>query len=291
MNKRSVYAIINFIFCIIAAFYLLQEITTTKVLSRTFNLQMLLVLLAVTIGFFTVHFLKMLRLYFVLIEQKIGIFRFIKVYFKTTFVNIMIPFKIGELFRIYCFSHETKVMQIGVLCVVIDRYFDTVGLLLLVMPLEIILNGRISLLSGILLAFILIILFIYIVFMPTYLYLNKYLIMNATTNRAIVFLHALEQIKSWYDYSKQLIKGRYAIILFLSLLGWVTEEGVLFGISYLIGKKFTFTGFLDYLQAIFAQSTSWLLSYYSLFSACLLAAMTVILYTISFIGKRGTKNA
>ena len=46
-------------------------------------------------GFILVHTAKMLRLYLVLMEHKIGFGRFVLLYLKTTLVNLIIPLKLG----------------------------------------------------------------------------------------------------------------------------------------------------------------------------------------------------
>ncbi len=291
MNKRFLYAAVNIMFFIIAFFYLWREMEGTTEPFPAIAWPAVLWVISIILGFFVIHFLKMLRLYFVLIEQKIGLLRFAKVYFKTTFVNMMIPFKLGEIFRIYCFSHETKLMQVGILCVVLDRFFDTVGLLLLIIPLEVFMLGKVSLLTGLLLTGIVVMLFIYLVFSPTYYYLNKFLIVNTTSRRSITLLHALEQVKLWFDYIRQLIKGRYAVILLISLMGWAAEAGVLFLLALLLGRDFTLNSYISYLQAIFSTGENWLLSCYTLISALLLAVTTGILYILSLMGNRGRKNA
>ncbi len=47
------------------------------------------------IGFFAVHALKMMRFYLVLLEQKLSVRDFVFLYIKTTFVNLLIPFKLS----------------------------------------------------------------------------------------------------------------------------------------------------------------------------------------------------
>ena len=78
-------------------------------------------------GFILVHLAKMLRLYLVLMEHKIRLGRFILLYLKTTLVNLIIPFKLGELYRIFCISRETKHWQVGVLSILVNRLWRCVS--------------------------------------------------------------------------------------------------------------------------------------------------------------------
>lgn len=75
------------------------------------------------IGFLTVHLVKMMRLYLVLLEQKMEFKRFVSAYLRTTMLNLLIPFKIGEIYRVYTFSKMVNSVQIGLFSVIIDRFF------------------------------------------------------------------------------------------------------------------------------------------------------------------------
>ena len=52
-------------------------------------------ILTIAVGFIAVHFFKMLRLYLVLMEHRISFGRFILLYLRTTFINLITPFKLG----------------------------------------------------------------------------------------------------------------------------------------------------------------------------------------------------
>ena len=93
-------------------------------------------LLPILVLFVLIHCIKAMRLYLILLEHQIPLQRFIGLYVKTTFVNITIPFKAGELFRVYCISDEVHNTQVGWLSVIIDRFFDTSVLLVFLVPYE-----------------------------------------------------------------------------------------------------------------------------------------------------------
>ncbi len=75
------------------------------------------------LGFVVVHAAKMIRLYLVLMERRIVFRRFVLLYLKTTFVNLIVPFKLGEVFRIYCISRETTKFQIGTAFLIRRRFY------------------------------------------------------------------------------------------------------------------------------------------------------------------------
>lgn len=99
-------------------------------------------ILTIAVGFIAVHFFKMLRLYLVLMEHRISFGRFILLYLRTTFINLIIPFKLGELYRIEEIARVTKIWQVGFLSVLVDRFFDTLALLCVLLPLDLIPRGH-----------------------------------------------------------------------------------------------------------------------------------------------------
>ena len=54
-------------------------------------------LIILIILFLVLHVLKFIRIYFILLEEKIPLGRIIKIYIKSTFVSIVLPFKIGAV--------------------------------------------------------------------------------------------------------------------------------------------------------------------------------------------------
>lgn len=243
------------------------------------------------IGFIVVHLAKMMRLYLVLLEQKIEFRRFVLTYLKTTFVNLVIPFKLGEIYRIFCFSRETKSFQIGLFSVVVDRFFDTAALLVILIPFEMLITGEVTMVTGLLTIFSALAIFMFAVFSGIYTYLNRYIIMNKSSRRSMTALRGLEVARTWYDYVKDLISGRYALIILLSCATWVVEVGVLWCLASVLGMSFGAAAFSEYIAAIFMSGSSWLLTTYTWIGATALGLATVIGYIIYGVRKkRSEKN-
>ena len=137
-------------------------------------------ILTIAVGFIAVHFFKMLRLYLVLMEHRISFGRFILLYLRTTFINLIIPFKLGELYRIEEIARVTKIWQVGFLSVLVDRFFDTLALLCVLLPLDLILRGCISVITIVFLVALFVIALVYLAIPASYTYLNRYLIMRKT---------------------------------------------------------------------------------------------------------------
>lgn len=241
--------------------------------------------------FVLVHLAKMVRLYLVLMEHGIGLWKFILLYCKTTFVNLIIPFKIGELYRIYAVKKETKVWQVGVLSVMIDRFFDILALMLVLLFIDVLKNSRLSPVTVIFFVALAVLTTVYLMILPTYTYLNKYIIMHKQSKRSMIMLKGLEYVKQWYDFSTNLIRGRSALITLASLMGWVFEVGFLkfftdFLFKYFgIHEYFGIETFSDYVASIFLGGGRELTFNYTLMTAVIFFAASLILQIVYCVRK------
>ena len=165
------------------------------------------------VWFLAIHTVKMFRMYLVLLESRIEFRRFIFAYCKTTLLNLVIPFKLGEIYRMAVFSRITKSAAVGIASVVVDRFFDTFALVLILIPLHVLDASGISAVSVFLVVFVIFVIFVYVIFPSVYGYLNKYIIINRTSVRSMAVLRWLEILNSAYEYVKRLITGRYALMI------------------------------------------------------------------------------
>lgn len=282
MNKQAVYLRINVIVILLSAAFAIMRTDTFADVQFNIGTKLFYLIPGFVVGFVVVHFAKMMRFYLILMEQKINIFRFIKVYMKITFVNLALPFKFGEIFRIYCFSRETRDGKIGILSVIIDRLFDISALLVILVPYDFLVDKEISPVTLILLLFVAAIFFLYKIFLPTYRYLNKYLISNTSSKEAIQCLYILENGKTWYDYIRRLLIGRSSLIFIFSCIGWIAEFGVLMCMQAIFQKVFGISGFVEYINSIFGFGEAQLLNSYTTVSCMILAVVTVCVYSISY---------
>ncbi len=288
MNKKAVYLWVNAVIVLLAVYFASMRTKTFHV-QLNIDARILYLVPLFVLGFLFVHLAKMMRFYLILMEQKINLLRFIKVYMKITFVNLALPFKLGEIFRIYCFSKETKDAKIGILSVVIDRVFDISALLVILVPYDVIVDKAISPVTLILSLFAAVILFLYRIFLPTYYYLNQYLITNTSSKEAVRCLYLLENGKTWYDYIRRLLKGRSSLIFILSCIGWLAEFGLLMCMQAIFQKVFGISGFVTYINSIFGFGETQLLNIYTTVSCIILAIITVSVYGISYWKRRAVK--
>lgn len=234
--------------------------------------------------FLLVHLAKMVRLYLVLMEHGIDLKRFLLLYCKTTFINLLIPFKIGELYRVYKIKQETKHWQVGILSVLIDRFFDVLALFFLLLVMDVYGKGRISAITLLFFICLSLITVLYVVLLPTYTYLNNYLIVHKQSVRAMLTLKGLSYIKEWYDFSADLIRGRFALITLSSLAGWMFEVLLLKGLSMQLiaagkdGGVFGIRDFSDYVSSIFFGGGSTLMQIYTYGTAVVFLLLSIFMH-------------
>mgnify|MGYP006974687783 CR=1 FL=1 len=126
---------------------------------------------------------------------------------------------------------------------------------------------------------------------PTYKYLNKYIIMHKQSHRSMLALKGLEYTKEWYDFSTDLIRGRFALITLSSLVGWISEVFLLkiFAqvLAYLGQETDTFgiKNFPDYVTSIFLGGGNDLAMKYTYGTAVIFLVLSVI-FTIALYTKK-----
>ena len=280
-NENTLYKTANIVFLMAAVLFLAG--ITKDVVSEGWQTvgglkSLILSVFLCFLCFLVLHMAKLLRFYLVLMEQRIEFKRFVRVYIKTTFVNFLLPFKSGELFRIYCFAHETQNVRMGFISVILDRIFDTCVLLLFLLPYDFLVAGSVSPVT-ILLGFIVVLVlsggaFLYF----SYSYLNRFLLIHGSSRRTIWLLQMLENFKMCYDYMAALLKGRFFLILVFSCVGWVFEFLFLKIMAGAFGISFKTAQFAEYISGIFSSDTGILKNDYVLISAVVLLVAMILSY-------------
>lgn len=274
------------LFLIMVSLYFLFNITTAfQKLNISISANFYIMFITALLLFIIVHLIKSLRFYLILFESPIKFKEFIQLYVKTTFLNILLPFKLGELIRIYVYGKAINNYRTSLLSIITDRFFDTCILLIIIIPYG--LNQRVISFSAVLLLFfVLILAFSFIIFPPTYRYLNEFIILNKSSKKAIAVLAFLDNCKEVYAYEKKLLKGRTAIILMLSAVAWLVEYLMLLCLGYGINKGFSLGIFVEYLNsALFVQQNDYLIIY--TFLGSIVFAVTILSFSIYSVARRG----
>lgn len=229
------------------------------------------------VWFMLIHTIKMFRMYLVLLDHRVEFKRFIFAYLRTTLVNLIIPFKLGEIYRMFVYSRMIGNAGTGIAGTLVDRFFDTMALVLLLIPLHVLYPDKISAVSVFLAVFVIFIVFVYLIFMPAYGYLNKYIIINRDSKNSMAVLRFLEVIRSAYEYVKRLISGRYALMILMSFGAWVLEGGLLLFFAKVIGVSYDISMFSDYITSILSTAVSELKNKYTIFSIVVIFILSAVL--------------
>ena len=242
----------------------------------------------VIICFAGAHLFKFIRFYLVLLEEKkLSFFDVLFLYVRTTFVNLIIPFKLGEIYRIAAVKNMTGMYKTGILLVVIDRFFDTLALLTLTLPFEILFMKGADPVLTVLLAGIVFLFFCYFFFTSTYRYLNKYLITKKRSKRSMALLNALDIANSWYLFLRKLIRGRSPLVFLSSLLGWGMEFLALKAFAGTFGTEFDLGAFIRYINSLLSGEKSRLGSAYNMMGTAIFLILTIVFVIIWSSEKKG----
>ena len=245
--------------------------------------------LLMLMGFLIVHAIKLIRFYLILVEEDISFGKFVPAYFASTFVNLIIPFKLGEIFRIGLVKYLAKSLKTGFFSVLVDRFFDTLAIVFILFPYQLFIKRELSFPVLILFAFVVIVLFTYIVFKPTYLFLNRYIIVKRRSRGSLAALSALETVNEWYEYVKRLVMGRYGMLILFSFAAWACEMLVIAGFYKVMGYEFSVGDFGGYIEAVLTGGEYLLKNEYTAVSIIIIFAAAVISCIASALHMRKRK--
>ena len=278
-RDNTLYKVMNTVFLAAAVFFLLGIVRKGEFLViQTTNSHILPLLLLCLLCFGVLHGAKCLRFYLVLMEQRIPFSKFIRIYLRTTLVNFLLPLKSGELYRIYCFAHETKDVKMGFISVILDRIFDTCVLLLFLLPFDLFYRKQLSMVTIILGAVVVLAGLGSVFLNSSYGYLNRFLMLHGNSRKTIWFLQALENFKGCYDEMAKLLKGRWLLIFLCSCIGWSFEFIFLESMAALLQLKFGVVEFSGYISTIFEGSTESLQNEYIVVSSVCLSVCLLVAY-------------
>ncbi len=207
--------------------------------------------------FFLAHLFKFVRFYLVLMEQRsLTLRQAVFLYTRTTFANLIIPFKCGEFYRIAAVCHMTGKIQVAFLSVIIDRYFDTLALMLLMILFMAASSVSVGIGAVIMAVFLAVGFLAFHSYTRTAKYINRYFIMHKRSDRSIQVLRTLDVMDSWFAYAKTLVEGRSALLFLSSLGGWIFEFLALAVFSRYRGLDFSMGEFNSYIGSIFGEGSS-----------------------------------
>lgn len=240
-ENRKIHIIINIIALVLTVLSFLFLILNNSNLEmkKIFNISIAKVLLSALL----IIVLKGLRLYIILFGNKIKIFEYIQLYAKTTIVNIILPMKLGELYRWYSIGEYINSYSESFIIVILDRFVDTWGLISVAIIFSVFLNVNMTSIYFIFATFLLIVIMGYSLFKPLFLYWNRFLVFNKSSEHTLQGLYFLNICNKAYIKVNKIAKGRFAILYIISLVAWAIE---LVGISiwFHMGELVTVSNYL-----------------------------------------------
>ena len=175
-----------------------------------------------------VHSVKAIRLYLALYGTDIRRSTCMKLYCKVTPVSVILPWKLGEFFRIYCCGAELKSLLKGVVIILLDRFFDTIALVTMMLFLWMLWGGAFPMLVYGFLIFLGLVVLIYLGFPGMHEVWKKYLLSSKATVHKLQLLKLLDAASRIYNEIRGVLHGRGSLLYILSILAWGVEIGSLY---------------------------------------------------------------
>jgi len=222
------YKLINILVIAISMLVFTFEYYDSGQLFKNINLCSIIVFLILVV---VVHILKSVRLYLALYYSELKWSDFIKVYCKVTPVSVVLPFKIGDVFRMYCYGQLVGNLLRGVVITMLDRFMDTAALVTVIILTWFLAGGKMDLLVYLFVIFLIITCVIYFVYPGIVRIWRKSLLKSNATERRIAILGVLKKFDEIYKEIDGVTKGRGIILYILSILAWGIEIGSLYIIS------------------------------------------------------------
>jgi len=285
MKKRKVvYNLINILVLLAAALIFVFNYIS-KDIFEAFNWKYIVI---ITISVVIVHFLKAIRLYLALYGSGLSIYSYSKIYCKVTPISILFPFKLGELFRIYCYGYQIDNMLKGVVTVILDRFMDTVALVTMIIVVWIASGGVMMPLVYFLLVFLVAAVLLFITFPGAYNYWKKFLLRAVGTSRKLKALKFLERINRVYREIASVSKGRGIILYIISLLAWATEIGCVAILNRFSEQTNLSQKMSEYLTSALSSTQSLELKHFIFISVILMIIIYVLVKAVETV--RGERN-
>ncbi len=108
-----------------------------------------------------VHTLKATRLFLALYGQKISISEHLALYCKVTPVSMVLPYKVGEFYRMNAYGTHLHSGLKGIVIILLDRFMDTAALVTMILLAAFFYGGGMSSLLMVLLIFLVLVVLLY----------------------------------------------------------------------------------------------------------------------------------
>lgn len=251
--KRRIYNIINsFVLGITAIWFIYRFYDIQGIFVKSTPISVVSIMGTALL----IYGIKFCRLYLALYDAQLGLEICLTTYCKVTPISIILPFKVGEFFRIYCYGRQIGSLLKSVVIILLDRFMDTAALVTAIALVWIFYGERPSVFIYFLLIFLILSVCFYFVFPGIYRFWTRYLLCAKASEHKIWALKTLESIHTLYSEIENVVKGRGMILYFLSLAAWGIEISNITLINYMTGGNHTGVVISEYLLSAMIRRQS-----------------------------------
>ena len=251
--KRRIYNIINsFVLGITAIWFIYRFYDIQGIFVKSTPISVVSIMGTALL----IYGIKFCRLYLALYDAQLGLEICLTIYCKVTPISIILPFKVGEFFRIYCYGRQIGSLLKSVVIILLDRFMDTAALVTAIALVWIFYGERPSVFIYFLLIFLILSVCFYFVFPGIYRFWTRYLLCAKASEHKIWALKTLESIHTLYSEIENVVKGRGMILYFLSLAAWGIEISNITLINYMTGGNHTGVVISEYLLSAMSRRQS-----------------------------------
>lgn len=183
-------------------------------------------LLGITVLYLCSHFLRMLRLVLLTLDERGKAFQLVSAHALTAFPSSFLPFKLGEILRLAAFYRVYDMRQKALAVWLTERFGDVLVITIFILALYLL---NISIPPSMRIVFVLFVLASGIGLVglfavaKVFVYLNRHLVLTSLTSRGLFLLRTSHMLRSLELTIHKSVEGRFLGFLLLSVLIWAFE--------------------------------------------------------------------
>lgn len=284
-KENNGYNLVNILVLLITTIVFVIEYRDIGILFRDIEVRYWLALILTVC---VVHAIKAFRLYLALYGAEITLSAYLKTYCKVTPVSVILPFKMGELFRMYCYGRQIKSLGRGVIIVLLDRFMDTLALVTMIFAIKVFNGGKVPNLAFVLMLFLAVMFIAYYVFPGIYDFWKKFLLAAKATKNKMAVLKMIAGISKIHQEITNVARGRGFILYVLSLLAWGIELCSIAFIGGIVGHNDLNKRFSRYMSSAMGMGGSTELKRFVVVSVITLIAAYIVIKIKDILNIEGT---
>ena len=215
--------LIDSIVCIVSVAFLVEELKNNPAwLFSNAIIALISIMTAVL-----VNTVKLIRMYIILYGNGLKGKDIILLYAKTAIVSCILPFKLGDVYRMYYLGRKIEDYRKGIIITLLDRFMDTIGIFI-IMGVGILLRHEKYVMNPVvaLLVIFMVCAIIFYVAVPRIAeFWKKQLLHNRGSVHRLWGLELISRTQSIFTDVKKIIEGRGILLVICSTVAWLLEIG------------------------------------------------------------------